>query len=102
MFEVNGKEYELKFNLKRIDLIEKVMGKPLFGIFIQSQGALSIGEIENIFSYALKEKGSDSFVAPKEGAKHAEYLIQENGLPRVTAAILETLQEDCPFFFQAD
>lgn len=101
MFTINEKEYELKFNLKRIDLIERVIGKPLFGVFIQSKGALTIGEIEAIFSYALKEVGSDTFVSAKEGTKYAEVLLETDGLPVVTAAIIEKLQKDCPFFFQA-
>ena len=28
MFEANGKKYELKFNLKRIEMIENAMGMP--------------------------------------------------------------------------
>lgn len=102
MFEVDGKQFELKFNLKRIDLIERMMGKPFMAIFIGNSGALSIGEIEAVFSYALKEVGTEVFVSPKEGIKHAEKLIETNGLPMVMGAILDKLQEDCPFFFQAD
>lgn len=101
MFTIGNKEYELKFSLKRIDLIERVIGKPLFGVFLQSKGALTIGEIEAIFSYALKEVGSDTFLTPKEGASMAETLLEAEGLPQIITAVIETLQKDCPFFFQA-
>ena len=42
MFEANGKKYELKFNLKRIEMIENAMGMPSMPELFKNRGMLSI------------------------------------------------------------
>ena len=82
MFDVNGKTYVLKYNLKRVELIENTVGMKAY------------------FAYGLKEEGSDSYVAPKNGMKIAEDLIESTGYITINGAVMDAMQRDCPFFFQ--
>ena len=38
MFEYNGKEYELKYNLKRVELIENTVGMPMMADIASHKG----------------------------------------------------------------
>ena len=40
MFEYNGKEYELKYNLKRVELIENTVGMPMLANNAYHKGML--------------------------------------------------------------
>ena len=42
MFEIDGKEYELKFNIERIKLVENFLKLPTVADIVQTNGALSI------------------------------------------------------------
>lgn len=102
MFEIEGQSYDLKYNLKRAEIIESVIGKPIMGSMTATKGMLSIQEIKVYFAYGLKEIGSDVFVPVKKGMEFAEALIESEGYAAVNSVILEALQRDCPFFFQVD
>ncbi len=99
-FEVNGKEYELKFNMKRIEMIEQVTEMPTMAALRKFSGMLSLQQLSTYFAYAVKEVGSDLFVKPKEGLEMAEALIESEGYMDVCGLVLESLERDCPFFFQ--
>lgn len=100
MFELNGKEYELKFNIERIKLVENFLKLPTVADIVQTNGALSINAIEVYFGYCLKEVGSDTFVSRKDGAEIAEDLMKEKGYLAVNNMIIEKMSEDMPFLFQ--
>ena len=100
MFEFNGKEYDLKYNIKRVELIEAALNSSIMSSLAANKGYLSIQQIKTHFAFALKEAGSDVFVKPKEGQEIAEALIEGTGYEITTAQIIEALQRDCPFFFQ--
>jgi len=100
MFEMNGKEYELKFNLKRIELIESATGEPLMASLQKNRAMLSVSHLKVYFSLALKESGSDAFVPAKKGQEFAEELIESEGYEFVNMSVVEALQRDCPFFFR--
>lgn len=99
-FEVDGKEYELKYNEKRIDIIEKVTEKPLMAAITKNDGALSRLDLINYIAYGTKEMDSDVFVQPKIGRELAETLMHSVGYSECVGMVLQTLQEDCGFFFQ--
>ena len=101
MFEFNGKEYELKFNIERIKLVENFLKLPTVADIIQTNGALSLNAIEVYFGYCLKELGSDTFVSRKEGAKIAQELMKEKGYLAVNNMIIEKMSVDMPFLFQS-
>lgn len=100
MFEINGKNYVLKYNLKRVEMIENVVGMPTMAEMQAHRGMLGLTSLKTYFAYGLKEEGSDVFVKPKEGMMMAEAMIKNEGYLAVNGAVLETLERDCPFFFQ--
>lgn len=100
MFEINGKNYVLKYNLKRVEMIENVVGMPTMAEMQAHRGMLGLTSLKTYFAYGLKEEGSDVFVKPKEGMMMAEAMIESEGYISVNGAVLEALERDCPFFFR--
>lgn len=100
MFEINGKNYVLKYNLNRVEMIENAVGMPTMADLNSHRGMLGITALKTYFAYGLKEEGADTFVAPKKGMEMARDLIENEGYMRVNGAVLEALERDCPFFFQ--
>lgn len=99
-FEYEGKEYELKFNQKRIEMIEAVTDMPTMAALRKYQGMLSLQALKVYFGYTVKEVGSDTFLKPKQGMEMAEVLIESEGYTDVCGLVLESLERDCPFFFR--
>lgn len=97
--EIEGKTYELKYNMKRIEMIESVTGMPTLADLKRNSGMLSISSLKTYFAYALKEQGADVFVQPKKGLEMCEALIENEGYEKVCYLVLEAIQEGCPFFF---
>ena len=89
MIEYDKKKYELKYNLKRVEMIENTTGMPTLAEMQKNRGILSITNLKTYFAFGLKEAGSDTFV------------IQSEGYIAVNGVVLEALERDCPFFFQA-
>ena len=100
MFEVNGKEYELKFNMQRIEMIEAVTKMPTLASIQRGNGMFSISDLKAYFGYSVKEPGSDVFMPPKKGMELCEELMNSEGYIKVTGVVLEALERDCTFFFQ--
>lgn len=100
MIEYNGKTYVLKYNLKRVELIENAVGMPMMAEIATHKGMLGITALKSYFAYGLKEEGSDAFVAPKIGMEIAEKMIESEGYQKLNGTVLESLERDCPFFFQ--
>lgn len=99
-FEFDGKEYELKYSIQRIEMIENITDMPTIASMQKNSGMFSISHLKTYFGYAVKEYGSDVFQPPKKGMEMAEALLQREGYLNVTAMVLEALERDCPFFFQ--
>lgn len=100
MLEFNEKQYELKYNLKRIEMIENSTGTPMMAELRNNGGMLSISHLKTYVAMALKEQGADVFVKTKAGMEIAEALIENAGYVEVNGAVLEALERDCPFFFR--
>lgn len=101
MVEYNGKKYELKYNLKRIEMIESVTNMPTMAEIQRTRGYLGVAALKTYFAYALKEAGADVFVKVKEGMDICEALIETEGYENVCGLVLESMQRDVPFFFPA-
>ena len=99
MFEIGKKTYVLKYNMKRVELIENTVGMPMMAELGTHRGMLGLTSLKMYFAYGLKEEGSDTFVKPKKGMEMAEALIENEGYMKVNGAVLEALERDCPFFF---
>lgn len=101
MIELEGKEHELKYNLKRVELIEATTGEPLMASIQKNRGYLSIQHLKIYFALGLKEADSELFVPQKKGQGFAEDLIENEGYEKTNMLVIEALQRDCPFFFPA-
>lgn len=102
MFEVDGKQYEFKFNLGRIKLIEAATKTSLMGEYATSNGIFSLQTMDVIFQLATKEAGSDTFIGQANGSKLFEKALEERGYATLTAEIQTALTSDMPFLFQAN
>ena len=100
MFEIGKKMYVLKYNMKRVEMIENAVGMPMMAELAAHKGMLGLTALKTYFAYGLKEEGADVFVKPKDGMEMAEKLIESEGYIAVNGAVLEALERDCPFFFQ--
>jgi len=98
--EYDGTQYELKFNLERLKLIEGALQKPIISVYTEHKGAFSFDEMEKVFQISLKEIGSDFFCTNKKAKEIFEAVIQqENGYRDINNYIALKLQENCPFLF---
>lgn len=100
MIEYKKHNYELKYNIKRVRMIEEATGKPTLDIIRTNNGMLTINEIIIYIAYGLIEQGEDCFVKPNQGLKMAEDMIETLGYPKMLEAVLEAIQRDCPFLFR--
>lgn len=99
MFTYDDKDFEFKFSIGRIELIEQVTEMPTLSNINRTGGLLSIKDLKTYFAYALKEANSDVFFPIKKGMEMCERMIEEQGYEVVCSLVLEALQRDCPFFF---
>lgn len=102
IFEFDEKTYELKYNLKRIEIIEKITGEPVIATISKNDGILTIANLRTYFSYGLKEAGSDLFVTPSIGSEICEKMIETNGYVSTSSLVLKALQADAGFLFRVD
>lgn len=100
MFTHNGKEYEIKYNMQRIELIEAQTSMPTMAQISKTGGYFGLNDLKLYIMYALKEKGSDVFVMPKKAEQIAKDTIENGNYTDVCAMVLEGLERDCPFFFR--
>lgn len=98
--EVNGIRYELKYSLKRVEMIENATGVPMMTEMYQNKSMLSITSLKTYFAYGLKMEGADSFMPTTRALEIAETAIEIEGYSKVVGVVLEALQRDCSFFFQ--
>lgn len=100
MFTFDKKNYCLKYNIKRIEMIEQVTEMPTLAEIRKTGGMLGLKSLKTYFAYGLKEEGADAFMPVQKGYEMCESLIERDGYENIVAAVLEAIQRDCPFFFQ--
>ena len=101
MFEVDGKNYELRYNLKRLQALENALGQSLMDLLIKTSGALKINDMVTVFAHGLA--GEDGIYCPiKKGKEEAEKIMEAEGYQKMLMEVVTTLQDNCPFLFQAD
>lgn len=98
--EVNGVNYELRYSLKRVEMIENVTGIPMMSEMYKNNSMLSVSSLKTYFAYGLKLEGADMFLPTAKAIEIAETAIETVGYPQVVGVVFEALQRDCPFFFQ--
>ena len=72
MITCGGKNYVLKYNMKRIELIEGVTNMPTLADLQRTRGLLSLASLKAYVAYGIKEDGADVFLNPKKGMEIAE------------------------------
>lgn len=97
MFEIGDKIYELKYSMKRLEMIEKVIKKSVMATLVETGGMLGIGDCKIFLAYGLYGE-DEKYIPIKQGLEASEKLIEDD-YNMVIMAILEKLQEDCPFLF---
>lgn len=100
MILYDNKEYELKYNMQRIELIESQTSMPTMAQISKTGGYFGLNDLKIYIMYALKEKGSDVFVMPKKAEKIAADTIENGNYANACAMVLEAIERDCPFFFR--
>lgn len=102
MFEHNGKNYVLKFNIGRLKMIENASGGKysMSMMLSDNSGLMSINATETFFAYGLKEEGADAFTAPNKAREICDEIIETKGYVAVVGLIQKQLQADCPFLFR--
>ncbi len=99
MFEIDGKTYNLKYNMRTIEQIETVTGKSLVAMIKETEGLLSLSMIKVYFGMALYNEDGKK-VGQEQGFEMAEALMIEEGYSKVAEAIVVAIDRDCPFLFQ--
>lgn len=100
-FEYEGKEYELKFSGKKIEIIEQVTGKSIMTNMVNNNGLLSLSDLRTYFTNGLKE--IDGSYAPASVANKIYDGLQEtSSYTEIVTNIVEAVQRDCPFLFRED
>jgi hypothetical protein len=100
MFEIEGKNYTLRYNIRRIELIESATQESMMAELKRTNCLLSLRTLKTYFSYGLQNE-SGNYISPKEAESYAEKLIQSEGYAKLDEAVISAIQNDCPFFFQA-
>lgn len=101
MFEIDGKTYELKYNMATIEKIENTTGASLVATIRKTEGLLSIGMLKVYFGMALfNEEGNR--MGQKQGMDIAQALIEQQGYMAVNEVVIVAIDRDCPFLFQVD
>lgn len=101
MFKIDEKDYELKFNLTRIGVIEDALGKSLVAaLAVTDNCQMAIKDIRTIFGYSLKEVGADTFVVPKTAKDLCDAYMEEHGYMQTVNLILKQVADDLGFLFR--
>lgn len=100
MFEYNGVNYKLRYDIDRIQIIETLIKKPL--VAVMQQGALSINELMILISYGAIKENANAYEPPKKAMLMVKEMLREAGsYGTLSDLVSEALERDCPFFFQA-
>jgi len=95
MFTVDGVTYTLKYNTKKVETIETIVGE-----ITKNNGLLPITALRQLFSFALVEESTNEVVKQSKAIEMFDKLIEENGLMTVNMAIIEKLKDDMGFMFR--
>lgn len=95
----NDIQYELKYNLKTLENIEKITRSSVMGEMSNFDGILPLSFLKVCFSHALHKVGGGK-ISPEHGGKLFEYVLKDKGYYFVNMLVVTKIQDDCPFFFR--
>lgn len=99
IINLDDKKYELKFNLKGIENIERAIGSSLMGELSKYNAMLPLNTLRVLFSHSLYQIDGGK-IAIEQSSDLFDKLISEKGLIFVNMLVVNEIQIDCPFFFQ--
>lgn len=102
MVENNGNNYDLKFNMNRVELFEKNSHFNLMASLSATGGMISLAQLENLFAAGLKSVDSGLYVTTNTGVKICRNYIEQNGYADTCMMVLNALQEGCPYLFKVN
>lgn len=97
LFELDGNFYTLKFNMKKIQMVEKGLGVS-FMVEMQ-RGTLSFLMMEALFSVGLYNTVDEKAVKGKKATDLYNQLLKDVGYSDVMAVLYAKLEEDLGFLF---
>ena len=100
MFTVNGVTYTLKYNVKKVKIIEMATKTSLIADMARGNGVLPLQTLETAFTHALVEEVTNNAVKPSEAQEMFEKVLEENGYITLNTAIVEKIQSDLGFMFR--
>lgn len=100
MFEVDGDNLELRFNMQKIKTLESMHKISLMAELSHSRGMLSFHLMEGLFTVGLYNTTQETSVKGKKAQDIFNSLLEEQGYANMNAVIVGKLQEDLGFLFQ--
>ena len=98
MLDIGGKQYELRYTLNRIALIEEAVGMPTVAELRKYNNLLRLSALKVYIAYGLQTAGTDHFVSIEDGARLADFYVKNSGYYKANDVVLKAIQKDCPFF----
>lgn len=98
IFTVDDQNYEIRYNMKRLDMYENVH-KPIMLTMTVNAGQFAVAELRDLIGYGLKVEGGN-FVNAAQGAKIAEKIIEQEGYFPMVDEVAIALERDCGFFLK--
>lgn len=96
MFEIEGRIYELRYDMKTIEQIENTLGTSIINLV---RSIPSLYGLKTLIGMALYNEHGNK-VSSKRGIEVAESLIQQNGLGECFNECIKKIDEDCAFLFR--
>lgn len=95
MFELDGRIYELRYDIKSIEMIEASTGQSIVNLM---NGVPTLNNLKTMIGCALFNDDNNK-VSVKQGVEIAEKLITTVGMLKCFTASIEKIAEDCGFLF---
>ena len=106
LFEVDGEPYTLRYNIKKMEQVESILGVSLISQMQQGTGMLPISTLRALFTVGLthtadkSDLGAYKKVTGKKATDLFDTLIHQNGYMDITQIVIGKFQEDMGFLFR--
>lgn len=100
MFTIDDVVYALKFNKRKQMIIETQTGKSLMSEFSQTNGLVSLGTLQALFTTGLVEESENKPVKGQKAIDIFEKVLDNNGYQSLVMAVVNKFTEDMGFLFR--
>ena len=99
MFKIGQKEYELKYTIKRVELLERNLSeKSLMSLISKTGAAFSIGDLRVLLAFGLIEKGTNATIDLGKAEEMTDKLFEKYVYTELCEAVFKQIRSDCAFF----